>query len=291
MEFKDTFFSVKQSMNCRGRLLRFEPALVMGILNITPDSFYKGSRKTGPEEILKKTGQMIKEGADILDVGAYSSRPGASEISEDEELKRLAVALEIVRKNYPQVLISVDTFRSGVARRVVEDFSVDMINDISGGDLDNEMFPSIASLQVPYTMMHMKGNPSNMQEHAVYDDVVKEIIQYFSEKISRLNKLGVNDIIIDPGFGFAKTIEQNFEILRRLEAFGIFKQPLMAGISRKSMIYKTLEGSPQEALNGSTVLHTIALMKGARILRVHDVREAREAVMLVNEMMNSGRSE
>ena len=231
---------------------------------------------------------MIGQGADILDIGAYSSRPGASAIGEEEELTRLAGALEIIRYNYPQVLISVDTFRSGIAKKVVGEFGVDMINDISGGEFDSEMFPTIASLQVPYTIMHMKGTPANMQEHAVYDNVVKEIVQYFSEKISRLNQLGVNDIIIDPGFGFAKTIDQNFEILRQLEAFGVFNQPLMVGISRKSMIYKTLDCSPQEALNGSTVLHTIALMKGANILRVHDVSEAQEAVVLVNETRDSG---
>ena len=275
-------------MNFRGRLLRFEPALVMGILNITPDSFYAGSRKTVPIEILKQAEEMIGQGADILDIGAYSSRPGASAIGEEEELTRLAGALEIIRYNYPQVLISVDTFRSGIAKKVVGEFGVDMINDISGGEFDSEMFPTIASLQVPYTIMHMKGTPANMQEHAVYDNVVKEIVQYFSEKISRLNQLGVNDIIIDPGFGFAKTIDQNFEILRQLEAFGVFNQPLMVGISRKSMIYKTLDCSPQEALNGSTVLHTIALMKGANILRVHDVSEAQEAVVLVNETRDSG---
>jgi dihydropteroate synthase len=288
MEFKDTFFSEKQSMNCRGQLLSFEPALVMGILNITPDSFYAGSRKTIPGEILKKASQMIDEGADILDIGAYSSRPGSVDISEKEEYARLVTALGIVRKNYPEALISVDTFRSGIARKVVGEFGVDMINDISGGELDSEMFNTIASLQVPYTIMHMKGNPANMREHTAYDDVVKEIVNYFSEKIHHLNKLGINDIIIDPGFGFAKTIEQNFQILSQMQAFGIFKQPMMAGISRKSMIYKTLEGSPMEALNGSTVLHTIALMKGACILRVHDVKEAREAVLLVNRMMDSG---
>ena len=285
MNFKDTFFSHKQSVNCRGRLLQFDPALIMGILNITPDSFYAGSRNTDSGKIREKAAEMIEQGASILDVGAYSSRPGAEDISEKEELSRLEKALSAIRDSCPRALVSVDTFRSQVARRVVEDFGVDMINDISGGDLDSKMFPTIADLQVPYIIMHMKGSPSNMQKHAIYTDVLKEIIAYFSDKINRLNRLGVNDIIIDPGFGFAKTIGHNFEILRQLEAFHIFDQPLMAGISRKSMIQKTLDCSSADALNGTTVLHTIALMKGANILRVHDIREAREAVLLVERCM------
>jgi len=290
MVSKDTFFSNKQSLNCRGRLLDFNTALVMGILNITPDSFYAGSRNTDPGKILEKAAEMIAQGADILDVGAYSSRPGAENVSEKEELLRLEAALKVIRSSFPDALLSVDTFRSAIARRVVKEFEVDMINDISGGDLDGEMFPTIADIQVPYIIMHMKGEPANMQEHAVYKDVVREIIRDFSEKINRLNRLGINDIIIDPGFGFAKTVDQNFDILRQLDAFHIFKQPLMAGISRKSMIYKTLEYEPEDALNGSTVLHTIALLKGANILRVHDVREAREAVLLVSKTLGAVRS-
>ncbi len=288
MDFKDTFFSDKQSLNCRGRLLHFDPALIMGILNITPDSFYAGSRVTEPGIIVERAGEMLEEGADMLDIGAYSSRPGAEDISEKEELGRLEKALPAIRRSYPDALLSVDTFRSGVARKAVEDFGADMVNDISGGDLDRDMFPTIASLKVPYIIMHMKGSPSNMQEHAVYTDVVKEIIQDFSGKIGLLNRMSVNDIIIDPGFGFAKTVEQNFEILKQLEAFHIFKQPLMAGLSRKSMIYKTLKCTTQEALNGTTVLHTIALMKGVSILRVHDVREAREAISLVKSTREAG---
>lgn len=288
MNFKDTFFSNKQSINCRGRLLQFDPALIMGVLNITPDSFYAGSRRTDPGDIQKKAAEMIGQGAAILDVGACSSRPGAKDISEKEELGRLETALSAIRKSLPEALLSVDTYRSGVARRVVESFGVDMINDISGGDMDGEMFPTIADLQVPYILMHMKGSPANMQEHAVYSDVVREIIRTFSDKISRLNRLGVNDIIIDPGFGFAKTISQNFDILRQLEAFQIFSQALMTGISRKSMIYKTLDCIPEEALNGTSVLHTIALMKGANILRVHDVKEAREAILLCGKTMEAG---
>jgi len=283
MEPKDTVFSVKQSLNCRGSLLDFKQAMIMGILNITPDSFYPGSRKTDKGSILEQAALMISEGTDILDVGAYSSRPGAEAISEKEEMKRLEKALGIIREEHPDILLSVDTFRSGIARRVVKDFAVDIINDISGGELDREMFPAIADLGAAYIIMHMKGNPSNMEKHAKYSDVLREIIQSLSEKISRLNLLGVNDIIIDPGFGFAKTIDHNFEILEQLDAFRIFPQPLMIGISRKSMIHRTLDISPNDALNGSTVLHTIALLKGANILRVHDVKEARETILLVKK--------
>lgn len=288
MDSKDTFFSDKQSLNCRGRLFRYDPALIMGVLNITPDSFYAGSRMTDPGKIREKAGEMIEQGADFLDIGANSSRPGAGEISEEEELSRLDKAIPVIREAFPEVLVSVDTFRSGVARRVVRDLGADMINDISGGNLDREMFPTIAMLGVPYVLMHMRGNPANMQEHVVYKDVVREIILEFSGKISRLNRLGVNDIIIDPGFGFAKTADHNFQILNQLEAFRAFRQPLMAGLSRKSLIYKTLENNPEDALNGTTVLNTIALLKGASILRVHDVREAREAIILVKRMMEAG---
>jgi dihydropteroate synthase len=283
MSPKDTFFSHKQSLFCGGRILHFRQPLLMGILNITPDSFYQGSRLTDAENILKSASEMILEGADILDVGAYSSRPGSEGIPAEEEMQRLETALAIIRKTHPDILISVDTFRPEIASRVVNDFNVNMINDISGGDMDPEMFDTVAGLQVPYVIMHMKGKPSDMQEHAIYADVVKEIIHHFSEKLQQLNKLGVNDIIIDPGFGFAKTIEQNYQILKQLEAFNIFDQPLMVGISRKSMIYRVLGNDPSEALNGSTVLHAIALMKGANILRVHDVKEARETINLVGK--------
>jgi dihydropteroate synthase len=255
----------------------------MGILNITPDSFYHGSRLMEPEGILETATVMISEGADILDVGAYSSRPGSGGIPAGEEIRRLEMALDVIRSSHPDMLISVDTFRPEIASRVVKDFNVDMINDISGGDLDPEMFDTIAGLQVPYVMMHMKGKPSDMQRHARYTDVVKEIILNFSGKLRQLNLLGVNDIVIDPGFGFAKTIEHNYQILKQLEAFHIFNQPLMVGISRKSMIYQVLGNDPSEALNGSTVLHTIALMKGANILRVHDVKEALETIKLVGK--------
>ena len=236
-----------------------------------------------PEAIRKAAADMISGGADILDIGAYSSRPGSGGISPEEEKKRLKMALDVIRSNHPDILLSVDTFRAEIATEAVKDYNANMINDISGGDLDPEMFPAMASLQVPYVLMHMKGTPANMQDHASYEDVVKEIIYAFSEKLGQLNRLGVNDIIIDPGFGFAKTIEHNYEILRQLEAFHIFSQPLMVGLSRKSMVYRVLGREPEEALNGSTVLHAIALMKGANILRVHDVKEAVETIQLVGK--------
>ena len=280
MSSKDTFFSHKQSLNIGGRILDFKQPRIMGIMNITPDSFYQGSRLMDPEKILKRAKKMISEGADILDIGAYSSRPGSDGIPVKEEKQRLVVALEVIRQTFPDMLISVDTFRPEIASMAVNDFNVHMINDISGGDMDTGMYDTLAGLQVPYVMMHMKGKPSDMQDHADYSDVVKEIIFCFSEKLGQLNKLGINDIIIDPGFGFAKTILHNYQILKQLEAFHIFNQPLMVGISRKSMIYQVLDTHPSESLNGSTVLHTIALMKGANILRVHDVKEARETIKL-----------
>lgn len=280
MESKDTFFSEKQSLNISGELRGFERPLIMGIMNITPDSFYQGSRVSEPAAIEEYAMRLGKEGADIIDVGAYSSRPGAADVSTEEELKRLSIALPIIRSACPEVPISVDTFRSGIARTVVEDFGISMINDISAGELDPDMFSVIAELQVPYTIMHMRGKPAHMQKHAVYEDVVKEVLEYLSSKVMQLNAMGVRDIIIDPGFGFAKTIDHNYELLGRLEAFRVFRQPLMVGLSRKSMVYRVLDCEPAGAQNGSTVLHTIALMKGANILRVHDVREAREAVIL-----------
>jgi dihydropteroate synthase len=283
MSPKDTFFSDKQSLVCGGRILDFQQPRIMGILNITPDSFYQGSRLMDPEGILQSATEMISEGADILDIGAYSSRPGSGGIPAKEEIRRLEMALDVIRKVHPDILLSVDTFRPEIASRVVNDYDVNIINDISGGDMDPGMFDTVADLRVPYVMMHMKGKPSDMQEHAQYEDVVKEIIQYFSGKLRQLNQLGVNDIIIDPGFGFAKTIEHNYQILKHLDAFHVFNQPLMVGISRKSMIYQLLGTHPSEALNGSTVLHTIALIKGANILRVHDVKEASETIKLVRK--------
>jgi dihydropteroate synthase len=280
MSFKDTFFSKKYTLNCRGKLINLSTPLVMGILNITPDSFYDGGKYTTEKQILKKTGQMIREGASIIDIGAYSSRPGAAEISVDEEIGRLAPALGAIRKKYKDITISVDTFRSSVAEIAVKEYDVDIINDISAGDADKDMFSMIASLSVPYIMMHMKGTPMDMQVNPVYDDVVEEILLYFSEKVQKAKLAGICDIIIDPGFGFGKTLDHNYRILSRLDDFKILELPVLAGFSRKSMIYKALDITSREALNGTSVLNTIALMKGADILRVHDVREAVQTIKL-----------
>ena len=280
MKSKDTFFLKKYTLNCRGKLINLSTPAVMGILNVTPDSFYDGGKYTTEKEILKKTGQMLGEGASIIDVGAYSSRPGADHISMEEEIKRLALALNTIRKNYPDAIISADTFRSSVAEMSVKDYEVDIINDISAGAADKDMFDTIAALNVPYVMMHMKGNPRDMQNNPAYDDVVEEIMQYFSEKLQKAKLSGICDIIIDPGFGFGKTLEHNYQILRRLDDFKIFELPILVGLSRKSMIYKALNITSMEALNGTTVLNTVALMNGANILRVHDVREAKETIEL-----------
>jgi len=287
MQPKDTFFSKKLTINCRGVIIDLSVPKVMGILNVTPDSFYDGGRYGKEGEILNRINLLVTEGVDIIDVGAYSSRPGAKEISTDEEKGRLETALKLIRKNFKDVLISVDTFRSEVARWSVENYGVDVINDISAGDLDENMFQTIARLQVPYIMMHMKGKPENMQNEPYYENVVQEIMKYFSEKINQLNLLGVKDIIIDPGFGFGKTIEHNYQLLKHLEDFKWFNLPILAGVSRKSMIYKFLGANPDESLNGTTILNTIALLNGADIIRVHDVKQAKEAVLLVQKLNES----
>jgi dihydropteroate synthase len=272
-------------INIRGKLFSFEKPIVMGIVNITPDSFYEESRHQTVAGIVAKTEQMIEDGASIIDVGAYSSRPGAVHISENEEIQRLEKAVEAIRNRFPQCIISIDTFRSEVARIMVENFSADIINDISGGTLDNNMFATIGRLKVPYILMHMKGTPQNMQSNTNYErDIVDEINIYFSKKIRELTEHGVNDIILDPGFGFAKNADQNFTILNRLHEMQIHNLPILAGLSRKSMIYKTLNTTPANSLNGTTALNTIALERGANILRVHDVKEAVEIIKLVEYM-------
>ncbi|MBQ7941547.1 MAG: dihydropteroate synthase [Muribaculaceae bacterium] len=253
----------------------------MGILNVTPDSFYNGSRYDKKTEIAARVHQIIDEGAKIIDIGGYSSRPGANEVSPEEEYERLALGLSVIRQEKPDAIISVDTFRADIARRCVEDWNIDIINDISGGILDNHMFDTVAELQVPYILMHMRGTPATMQHHTQYGNVTEEVIKELNAKIDTLRQKGVNDIIIDPGFGFSKTVEQNYEMMNHLEYFQSFGMPLLVGISRKSMIYKALGITPETALNGTTVLNTIALMKGAHILRVHDVKEAVEAVKTV----------
>ena len=271
-------------INVNGRLMDLSEPQVMGILNVTPDSFYAGSRSETEKDIVQRLHQIIDEGASIIDIGGYSSRSNAEHISAEEEMNRLRNGLEIIRKHSPNAVVSVDTFRADVAKMCVEEYGVAIINDISAGQMDEQMFPTIAKLGVPYIIMHMKGTPQDMQVSPKYDHFLKEIFYYFSEKVQKLRDLGVKDIIIDPGFGFGKTLEHNYELMNHLEEFSLFELPLLVGVSRKSMIYKLLGTTPEEALNGTTALHTIALLKGANILRVHDVKEAVESIKTVQKM-------
>ena len=269
-------------------LLDLSSPCVMGILNVTPDSFYAGSRMQTEIDITHRIEQIVGEGAGIIDVGAYSSRPNAENVSPAEEMERLRMGLGILRKVQPDAVVSVDTFRADVARMCVEEYGVAIINDIAAGEMDGDMFRTVADLNVPYIMMHMQGTPQNMQQNPHYDNLLKEVFMYFARKVQQLRDLGVKDIILDPGFGFGKTVEHNYELLAHLEEFRIFELPLLAGVSRKSMIYRLLGTTPQEALNGTTVLDTICLLKGADILRVHDVREAVETVKIVEAMKKEG---
>lgn len=264
------------TLNLRGRLYPLNQPQIMGILNVTPDSIYAESRTQTEEAITHRVEQMVTEGADMIDIGAYSSRPGANDVSAEEESNRLRMGLGIVRRLYPEIPISVDTFRADVARMAVEEGGADIINDISGGMMDKNMFRTIARLGVPYILMHMQGTPDTMQTAPHYEDVRREVLLYLAERIDCLNQLGAKDIIIDPGFGFGKTLEHNYELMNHLEDFQELERPLLVGISRKTMIYKLIGGTPQTALNGTTVLNTIALSKGAHILRVHDVSQAVE---------------
>ena len=273
------------TINANGQLIDLGTPQVMGILNVTPDSFYSGSRKQTDTEIAERVEQILAEGGQMIDIGAYSSRPNADDVSTKEEMERLRRGLRILREKAPDAIVSVDTFRADVAKMCVEEYGVQIVNDISGGELDKEMFPTVARLGVPYVLMHMKGTPQTMQEAPHYDDLMKEILLYFAEKIQQLRDLGQKDIILDPGFGFAKTLEHNYELLSHLEALQIFELPILVGVSRKSMIYKLLGTTAQEALNGTTVLNTICLMKGcANILRVHDVKECVEAVNIYQQL-------
>jgi dihydropteroate synthase len=269
------------TLNLGRNLMKLDPPRVMGILNVTPDSFYSDSRCMTEEGLLSRVEQMVEERVDIVDVGACSTRPGSETVSEEEEWKRLSLALDLIRKRWPLLPVSVDTFRAAIAARSVEEYGVSMINDISGGELDGAMFKTIARLNVPYVLMHLKGIPQTMQDQPHYDDLVLEMMHYFNVRVNRLIELGVNDIILDPGFGFGKTIEHNYELLRRLSEFDVFGLPLLVGVSRKSMIYKPLKSTPEESLIGTAVLNTLALLNGAAILRVHDVKEAKECIQLV----------
>ena len=275
----------QNQINVNDKLYSFGRPVVMGILNTTPDSFFDGGKYRSEATIAQRAKNLIDQGAAIIDVGAYSSRPGADHISEAEEWQRLDLALNLIRKNHPDVIVSVDTFRSEIAKRSVETYRVDIINDISGGMMDPRMFATMGKLNVPYILMHMKGTPQNMQQDISYqDDIMDEINLFFSRQVYELTQNGVKDIILDPGFGFGKTADHNFTIMRRLEEFQIHNLPILVGISRKSMIYKTLNTTPDNSLNGTTILNTLALERGANILRVHDVKEAVECINLVEYM-------
>lgn len=272
------------TINCRGNLIDLTIPKVMGILNVTPNSFYDGGKYANDKALLNQAEKMLEEGATFIDIGAYSSKPSAEFVSEAEEAERLVPVVQLILKHFPEALISVDTFRANVAKAALEAGAC-IVNDIAAGGLDKQMMQTVADFQVPYIMMHMKGNPQTMQSLAQYDNISKEVLFYFSEKIAQARSFGINDLIVDPGFGFAKTTEQNFELLANLELFDRLELPILVGVSRKSMIYKTLETTAEFALNGTTVLNTIALQKGSTILRVHDVKEAVECVKLHQSLM------
>lgn len=276
-------------INVGGSLMDLSTPRVMGILNLTPDSFYAGSRVQTEEAIARRAEQIVAEGGAMIDVGAYSSRSGAADVPVQEEMERLRRGLEVVRRTVPDAVLSVDTFRADVARMCVEEYGVAVVNDISAGEMDADMFRTVARLNVPYVMMHMQGTPQNMQQEPRYDNLLREVFLYFARKVQQLRDLGVKDIILDPGFGFGKTLEHNYRLLAHLEEFRVFGLPLLAGVSRKSMIYRLLGITPQESLNGTTVLDTLCLMKGADILRVHDVKEAVETVRIVREVQMNGK--
>lgn len=269
-----------QSINLKGQIMTFDRPIIMGILNVTPDSFFDGGQNNTIEQILIQTRKLLEEGADIIDIGAYSSRPGAALISSQEELDRALPAIAAIVSTFPDAILSIDTFRADVAEACIH-AGVHLINDVSGGTIDPLMFETVAKLQVPYILMHMRGIPENMQQLTAYQDIVTDVATYFGQKIAALRKLGVKDIILDPGYGFAKTIEQNYELLHRVDELHYFGLPLLGGISRKSMIYKKLGITPQEALNGTTALHTLLLSKGVQLLRVHDIKEAKQIVDLL----------
>ncbi|MGM0945494.1 MAG: dihydropteroate synthase [Bacteroidota bacterium] len=282
--FEDKLFPQKYTLQSKGRLIIWEKPQIMGILNTTPDSFYDKSRVAlEKDSLLTKAEKMLQEGATILDVGGYSSRPGAAEVTEEEEIRRTADAISWISESFPEALISIDTFRAKVAKRGV-DAGAHLVNDISAGSLDGQMLETVGKLRVPYIAMHMRGNPQNMQKQTEYLDIIPEILNYFAKKLDFIREFGIKDVIIDPGFGFAKTLEQNYQILKNLDYFNLLGLPILAGLSRKSMIYKLLEIDPKDALNGTTALNMVALLKGAKILRVHDVKEAKETLELYKQL-------
>lgn len=273
-----------QYINVKGKLMDLSHPRVMGILNLTPDSFYAASRKETETDIIDRCRQIVGEGADIIDIGACSSRPGSVQVDATEEMQRLRDGLKIICKHFPEAILSIDTYRADAAKMCVEEYGAAIINDISAGEMDSRMLDTIARLNVPYVLTHMKGTPPDMQEHPHYEHLLKEVFFHFSEKIQSLRSMGVKDLILDPGFGFGKTLEHNYCLMNHLEEFNVFQLPILTGVSRKSMIYKLLGCTPEEALNGTTVLHTAALLKGASILRVHDVEAAREAIRIITRM-------
>jgi dihydropteroate synthase len=276
---QNTAFSTNKTLNLGGRLMVLNMPIVMGIVNVTPDSFYDGGHLTSETSLLKHAEKMIADGAAILDIGGYSSRPGAADISPEKEFDRVISAIKSIKSNFPEAVLSVDTFRASIAHAAVQEGAL-LVNDISGGELDPEMIETVARLKVPYICMHMKGRPQNMSSLATYDDLLQEVIEYFHQKLAALRENGIIDVILDPGFGFAKTVDHNFELLGKLQHLQHFGKPILTGLSRKSMVWRTLNTTPDEALNGTTVLHTLALVKGASILRVHDVKEANECIKL-----------
>ena len=271
------------TINCKGQLIDLSSPKIMGIINLTPDSFYDGGKYASEEEVFSQVEKMLTDGATFIDIGAYSSRPGAQHISEEKELERIVPIVKALIARYPKILLSIDTFRSTVAKKCIEEGAA-LINDISAGNMDHEMFKTIGELNVPYIMMHMQGTPQNMQENPIYKNVTQEVLYYFSEKIALARSYGINDLIIDPGFGFGKTNTHNFQLLNELELFENIELPLLVGVSRKSMIYKTLDTDAKNALNGTTALNTVSVYKGANILRVHDVKEAIECVHLIHKL-------
>jgi len=275
-----TTTNTHRHINCRGRLIDLSTPKVMGIVNVTPDSFYEQSRCGSEQMIIEKVRRHMDEGAAFIDLGAYSTRPGCDDISPETECERLRGAMQIIRREFPEAIVSVDTFRAEVAERAIMEYGADIINDISGGMLDDNMLETVARTKAPYILMHMKGTPQNMAQHCQYTNMMDEITQFFATQVEKLKLLGANDIILDPGFGFSKTIDQNYELMREMDRFQIFGLPILVGISRKSMIYKLLGTSPEESLNGTSVLNAIAISKGASILRVHDVKPAIETIQI-----------
>ena len=276
------FLKRKSTISLNGRLIDLTKPVVMGVLNVTPDSFFDGGKYKTVKKVVKRAEEILEQGGTIIDIGAVSTQPGSEGISTKDEIERLLPAVKAVKKEFPQAFISIDTYRSWVALKVIEDCGPCIVNDVSGGNFDVHMFDTIGKLGVPYILMHMLGTPLKMQEDPVYEDIIRDISTFFTDRVKKLNKAGVKDVIIDPGFGFGKTLEQNYELLNRLDSFKVFQLPVMVGVSRKSMIYKLLRANPEEALNGTSVVNSLALMGGADILRVHDVREAIEAVRIMN---------